>query len=300
MIGAGRRCEMAEILHNTGFIPFSYEISKNCPISKYAKIVIGKKWNDEYIIEHLSNTIKNNGIDIVLGFQDSAIPILGELVENVELSNKVCSVKKDIGQICLDKKLFESFISLNFKEIYPKVNIGDLGILKPRYGFGSKGIHKKTINDSDLNKEDYIVQKYIEGVEWSVDAYFSKEGKFIDGVTRTRDRVGDGEVISSKTILNKDIYNLTREIGECLKFTGPGSFQFREEEKTGKIFIQEINARFGGGVTFSIHSGFKVLDYIKSEYLENKIIMPEISPIWKQGMILERYYKDFYIDSNEK
>lgn len=288
-IGAGRRKQLAQKFSSRGFDVFSYEVDEFCPISKSAKIIKGLKWKDKNLLNHLEDTIKEYKIDISIPLQDEAIFTCSKL------SNIICS-PEDSARVCFDKKEFENFMlsDQSIKKYYPLVEQKESSIVKKyRYGYGSKGIYFLDRLDENPDK-DFVYQKRITGSEYTVDCYFDKNGKFFKGVSRTRERVADGEVIDSR-IKNIDyLIQVSKVVGEKLRLKGPICMQYMISESDGCPYLFEINARLGGGSSFSIEAGLDMIDMIKKEYVTNEPISQESYSI--KEILLRRSLEDNYFN----
>jgi carbamoyl-phosphate synthase large subunit len=285
-LGAGKRVSMASIFTNNNFEVYSYEVEKNVPISNVAKIIIGKKWSDKNILQDILINCADKHIDLIVPFQDAAI----ELCEPLSKYFNVLGSTKKVADICHNKKEFEKYVLANFPNIYPSINDQTKQfIYKPIFGFGSRGITRsEKLNEDDTHK---VVQKFIEGVEYSVDCYSNKNGVFIDGVSRIRLEVCCGEVSKSETVYDPELLNICENICNDLKIIGPSNFQFIKENITNKIYIIEINCRFGGGATFSYKSGLDYINLINNDFFDQPLTY--IKNSWKKNMVLNRYYQDF-------
>jgi len=308
-LGGAKRVSLAKHFINTasdlGHIVkiFSYELDEKVPIASVGNVLIGKRWNDESIIEDLLHTIKKYRIGIVLPFVDPAISVASKLslhcpdvfipVSDISLCNimfdKVLS-SEWFKNHCIDQP--ESFDNLdNLK--YPI-------ILKPRHGSASKGISvcfdQKDIPKYDLS--DFLIQKYIEDhTEYSVDCYVSKNGCITSVVPRIRLETSCGEVVKSITVKNDAIIKQSIKILKSGSFRGPITIQFIIDNKSGSIFVMEINPRLGGGVVTSIGAGSGIVKMILDEYL-GKTIFPIND--WKDNTLMFRYFNEviFYADNN--
>lgn len=288
-LGGGRRVELLKLFQKKGFNLFSYEKTVKVPIVNLATIIEGRDWKDPITLLDFSSIIKKYEIDLMIPLQDEAV-VLAALFKELydEVSIPVPSYLT--ARTCFDKKSFETFMLENFIDFYPNFSHYP-AILKPRYGFGSKDI---CILDAPISysTEEYILQNFIKGTEFSVDTYFDPNGEFVDGVSRTRDRVSGGEVISSTITKENNLIAYSKEIGEYLKIIGPANFQWIVEKDTQKKYIIEINCRFGGGMTLSIASGFDIPSLICKDYLSIPFAYNKENKI--EGMRLERSYRDHF------
>lgn len=292
-VGGGRRYELANRFKERGYDIIGYETSKDVPLRTAHALTVGKRFDDPECLEDLRESVKYYKPSIVLPLMDAAVPIVAEL------GVPVCS-QPIPAKTCWDKQMFESFMmNSDWKDHYPYFentyeSYGDY-ISKPRYGFGSKGIYTGFKNDFTLMKvsERKVIQRYIQGTEYSTDAYFNPYGEFVDCVIRSRERVAGGEVLDSLTVDNDEIQKLTKQIGESIPIIGPCNMQYIVDAD-GKPWIIEINARFGGGWTFSMEAGLDVISLIENDYLggTNYYI-----PGQTKKLKLKRSYKDHYFEA---
>lgn len=295
-VGAGKRLEMAKKFANQFWRISSYEYETECPIKSLpVKIIKGLKWADPKIKEDIQKLSSN--FDLVLPFQDEATKLLSELKpSNVNF----CVSDYETTNCCLNKDLFEK--KFFHKDYYPRALQNESAIIKPVRGFGSKGIQIIDCFQADDNfytQSEYVYQRKITGGhEYSVDCYFDKKNKLIDFVPRKRIETANGEVVKSVTVKKNDFEfeRLINDISKELKFTGPICMQFISDS-SNKLWIMEINARFGGGATLSIAAGFDMVNLLTKEYYEFKEIDSYYS-IWESGLHLSRCFVDYYHHGN--
>jgi carbamoyl-phosphate synthase large subunit len=182
------------------------------------------------------------------------------------------------------------------------VNDGEFPLIaKPRQGSASMGLHIIRTNEdwksfkSNFDEDDFLIQKYLIADEYTVDAYISKEGKAISVVPRLRMEVTSGEATKSITIKDKEITNLSKHIISLIDFQGPITLQFLREKETNKLYIMEINPRFGGGVITSIKAGADSCLMVLNEYLNKPL--EEINN-WEENLIMTRAFREFFYHAN--
>lgn len=295
-IKEGTRCNVAVRI-------FSYEIQEEVPISCIGKVIIGLKWNDKNIFNHLIEVVKKNSINIILPFVDRAIEIcsvlkqqIGNVVTIPVSSEAVCKTmyEKRKAAIWFEKN------RLPVPKTYDIYNIGYPAIFKPNTGSAAKGIIIVK-NEIDLHKiqdpDHYLIQEFIEdNIEYTVDAYVSKNKEVITAVPRIRLETVGGEVIKSITINDDNIIKLSNRILKCDDFFGPITIQFIRNRINDELYIMEINPRLGGGVILSIEAGANIPEMIIKEHLGLKL---EEKYNWKSCVLMTRYFKEvFYANNN--
>ncbi len=309
-LGGAKRVSLAEHLIDAGkrlgldVSIFSYELDKRVPLASVGTILIGKKWSDAELFSDLHDQIDRNEITIVLPFVDPAIEVAEMLkAGNKELFIPTCG--KNICHIMFDKVLSEKWFVENGLPIPPSFSQYDQIqfpiIVKPRTGSASKGI--KVIEDAEEwdkldNKDDYVIQQYIEDrEEYTVDCYVTTSGKIISIVPRIRIQTAGGEVMNSETRKDKDLISISEKVLKSGDFKGPVTIQYLRDKKTEATYIMEINPRLGGGVITSIEAGADITEFILRNYLGEEL---EPCDDWKDKTLMTRYFKEviFYADNH--
>jgi carbamoyl-phosphate synthase large subunit len=269
------------------------------PISHMAKILKGPKFEEgEEFDNWLISVIVSHKIDIVIPNMDSATVALSAFKEKYQSKYKTWFLVSDYkicnamnNKILADKVFSDNklLVPINSINVFPK-------IAKPAKGFGAKGIiniqneEELDIFNKKYNPDEFIVQNFISGQETTVDMYVSKANKLIGYVLRDRLEVSDGEVMVCKTREPDDnekklIENIYRIGG----WEGCITIQYIKDT-AGKLYLLEINPRFGGGATCSIETGLNMPKYILSELLGHKLIIPQKI----RHVFMTRARRDYY------
>ncbi|MCX7986415.1 MAG: ATP-grasp domain-containing protein [Bacteroidales bacterium] len=304
-LGGARRTSLAERFVMAGeklgkvVNVFSYELSKEVPLIAIAReIIVGKRWNDPQLFEHLLSVVKEKNIHILLPFVDPAVEVLA-LFRRIAPSDVFIPVSNvEIAKTFFDKKLAnEWFIFHGFP--VPEEDKKYPLIAKPRKGSAAKGLaifqneQEREIFFQTHSPEDYLIQAYLSADEFTVDSYVSVRGNGILGVVpRQRLEVFNGEVVKSVTTRNEEIIDLSKKILGAAAFCGPITIQFLRERSTGKIYVMEINPRFGGGVINTIEAGFDIPSILLKEYLNLPI---ETVDSWQENLMMMRTFKEIFL-----
>jgi hypothetical protein len=134
-LGGAKRISLGERFINAGkdlnldVSVFTYDLIKNVPFSAIGKVIKGKPWNDQNILNHLKFVIKKNNISIVLANVDKATIVLAKLNERFKNLNLISSNSKLCG-IFFDKlKMQNEFEKIKLGENPKKVyNVGGLNV----------------------------------------------------------------------------------------------------------------------------------------------------------------------------
>lgn len=278
-LGGAKRVSLAErfiatgIRMNISINIFSYELIDDVPIVFVGQIIKGLKWNDPYLYEHLNEVITLNCINIVIPFLDHATIVCAKLKERISPNVFIPVSDFELCEIFFDKKFANDWCEAENIAV-PSNNYEFPMIAKPITGSASKGIIVLE-NEHDLNtlcdRENYLIQKFIKGKEYSVDAYISMQNsQIISIVPRQRLETQGGESIKSITVKCAKLISFSEIIIAKSKLKGPITLQLLEEDNSGNLFFMEINPRYGGAVLNSIEAGADSTVYLIKDYLGEK------------------------------
>lgn len=275
-LGAAKRSQFArmftEYLASSEYIfrIRSVELDvKNYPISKYAEVTSGPDFNNAKEFEKFSHE-QLEGEDLVIPFMDSASLAMSKLKadsgdDNGWASFVCCSL--NFSDFVRDKRKFKSIDLKGEIQHIPFDHNAGKKIVKPRFGFGGKGI--RVIEMESLENEiheDYIIENYIDGFETSIDAFFSKNGNLIQSVSRSRLEINSGEVTRTRTFETTPNQTELLQNFSRLGAIGPINVQ-TITNADGIEYVMEVNARLGGGSTASIASGLNFVEMICDEWI---------------------------------
>ena len=170
----------------------------------------------------------------------------------------------DTVENCLDKLTFyQKLKDHNLPVINTTADIDELPddgeyVVKERHGAGSHNLGIKLRKEEAITLatklKNPIFQPYIQGKEYSIDAYITENNTVKGIVVRSRDKVISGEsqitTIENKPLLKK----LCEDIIAVLQLKGHIVLQVFEDNR-GHIYMIECNSRFGGASTLSIAAG---------------------------------------------
>ncbi len=208
-----------------------------------------------------------------------------------ELPDKIDIFKNKVRFRDLTRELFPDLFykEVNFEDL-KKINVEELSmpvILKPSVGFFSVGVKKIKFPEEwvhlvdDINSEmnrlgdayptevldirKFIIEEFIEGEEYAIDAYFNGEGEpvilgILKHVFSSDDDVGDRLYMTSKKIIldNLKLFGgFLKDIGRLAKLRNfPLHIEVRKNDK-GEIVPIEINPmRFGAWCTTADATSF--------------------------------------------
>lgn len=267
--------------------------------------------NDIGYIEWLVNIIKKHQVDIVIPGIEADMYKWVEHTSEIEKSGtKLLLNNNELIILCKDKWLFyerlnkinsphiiETSLSSDFDELANKFGLPFL--LKPRCGFGSKGI--VTIDTIDIfvkhqpDMGPFLMAQPIlgsEDEEFTTSAFCDGNGSFYAKMTLRRKLSKDGFTEKAEVVEMDEINNALLSLCDNFKPIGPTNFQFRKHH--GVLKLLEINPRISSSTSIRTAFGYNECKMAIEYYLENR--KPK-QPFIKQGKAV-RYTEDFIFYEN--
>jgi carbamoyl-phosphate synthase large subunit len=167
-------------------------------------------------------------------------------------------------------------------------------LLKPRRGFGSKGIVR--INDAQAfaaHREQVgslLMAQPIVGsdeAEYSCSAFCDGEGGFYASMTLKRRLSKDGFTEKAEVATVEGMDDAVAALCKKFRPIGPTNFQFRRQD--GAFKLLEINPRTSSATSIRTAFGYNESAMAVDFFLENK---PPVQPTIRQGRAV-RYMEDF-------
>ena len=123
-------------------------------------------------------------------------------------------------------------------------------MVKPRQGSGARSIHRADDARAaeffvDYVKEPTMVQRLMDGPEFSIDCLSDLEGRCLNAIPRTMIESRGGESIKGTVIADAELIELGRRVVESLGVRGPCTVQVFRDREIG-LGITDVNTRFGG------------------------------------------------------
>jgi carbamoyl-phosphate synthase large subunit len=170
-------------------------------------------------------------------------------------------------------------------------------VLKPVEGSRSVGVDYVSITQSGLVvPPNFLAQECIEGEEFTISTYVNSDGECVVAVPRLRIEVRDGEVSKGRTVRDDQLQDLARRVVEKLpKAYGPLNVQVIRQYGTGKLFVIEINPRFGGGDPLAWAAGADIPSYLLGEAFGGD--RPHLND-WRDGVTMLRFDQAVYLNSD--
>lgn len=255
------------------------------------KFYLVSKFDDEDYIEELLNICRIEQINMVIPlYEKEFVSLENNRNRFKELNIEILLSSQEIINICNNKIQTYNFfkenniitpITYEKREIERKIESCEVlnfpMIVKPIDGMGSSNVFKVYSIEELKFFINYvsnpIIQEFITGKEYTIDALVDLDGNIISIVPRIRLEVRSGEVSKSKIENNLEIIKATEYLINNLNTKGlpKGPLTIQCIMKCNKPYFIEINCRFGGGVPLSFESGVDYGKLFKKMYYKEQI-----------------------------
>lgn len=269
-------------------------------------------YSDEYI-PFLLDYCKKESINAIIPLFDIDIPVLARNREQfAEVGVRLIVSDIKIVEICNDKWLTYRFLKENdffvpqtfcdLEETYTALKNKKLCfpvIIKPRWGMGSIDIYeadnevelevflkktKREIFNTYLKYESQIdaercvlVQQKIHGQEYGIDNINDLDGNYRNTIIRKKISMRAGETDCAEIVEDSAIRETAQRLASLTKHIGNMDVDMFVEDN--KVYVLEMNARFGGGYPFSHVAGVNlplaIIKWLKGEDVSLDILTPE-------------------------
>lgn len=138
-------------------------------------------------------------------------------------------------------------------------------IFKRDVSFGGHGVHRPCSIDALRNLiahqspgEPFLIEDYIDGEDWSVDAVRGDDKTFFYSSYRTTEASGNGPSQSREVVDEPVLGEIARTILTNLDYKGVCGFDFRKDSSDGRFYLLEANPRFTAGLASQADAGFNI------------------------------------------
>jgi carbamoyl-phosphate synthase large subunit len=131
-------------------------------------------------------------------------------------------------------------------------------MVKPRRGSGARSIHPaRDAHEAEFFAryvdEPVMVQRLMDGPEFSVDCLSDRDGRCLNAIPRTMLESRGGESIKGTVIADPELIALGRDVVEALGVRGPCTVQAFRDREIG-LGVTDVNTRFGGAFPAPVYA----------------------------------------------
>lgn len=151
---------------------------------------------------------------------------------------------------------------------------------------------EKVLQTPNIMFADYLDQAAHD--EFTCDAYYTANGALRCVVPRQRIEVRGGEVAKARAVKNEILGLFQAQLAQVEGARGCLTFQFFRHRESGRLWLIELNPRFGGGYPLTAAAGAAYHDWAVREYLEG--VTPAVYDSWQDGLTMLRYDGEVFTD----
>src|SRR3954468_12760091 len=174
-------------------------------------------------------------------------------------------------------------------------------MVKPRQGSGARSIHAaRDAEEADFFvryvEEPVMVQKLMQGPEFSIDLMSDLQGRCLNAIPRTMIESRGGESIKGTVIDDRELVELGRDVAEALGVRGPCTVQVFRDRDIG-LGITDVNTRFGGAFPAPMYPPLPGRTYpeLIRRLAAGEAVEPHMGE-YRAGVTFTRYYWQLELD----
>jgi carbamoyl-phosphate synthase large subunit len=174
-------------------------------------------------------------------------------------------------------------------------------MVKPRRGSGARSIHLARDEAQAAFFVDYVdepvmVQRAMQGPEFSMDCLGDPDGRCLNVIPRTMLESRGGESIKGAVIRDEELIDLGCRVMEALRVRGPATVQAFRDAEVG-LGITDVNTRFGGAFPAPMYAALPGRTYpeLIVRMAGGERIDPHVGE-FNEGMTFTRYYWQLELD----
>jgi carbamoyl-phosphate synthase large subunit len=174
-------------------------------------------------------------------------------------------------------------------------------MIKPRQGSGARSIHRADDPRAaeffvDYVNEPTMVQWWMDGPEFSIDALSDLDGRCLNAIPRSMLESRGGESIKGTVLDDPELVALGRRVVEALGARGPCTVQVFRDKQIG-LGITDVNTRFGGAFPAPMYAALPGRTYpeLIVRMARGERIDPHVGE-YRAGVTFTRYYWQLELD----
>ena len=280
-------------------------IYDNSPADCFADIVEKPPLTqDESYMDWLLNIIKKYSVDMIVPSIEVDMSKWNKNRKTLEESGTIVLLNNEqLIELCLDKWKFYEKLRNNNPQYCIQTSIEPLYeqfkqpfIIKPRCGYGSRGVVK--INNKEMYQQyekeigkTLIMQELVgtDEEEYTVSAFFDKFSTLKAYIVMRRKLSKIGYTEMAETVSVNEMRKILCDLSQTFKPIGPTNFQFRKQNDSWKLL--EINPRISSSTSIRTAFGYNESKMsLKYFFYGKDIQQPQI----RKGKAI-RYTEDYII-----
>ena len=141
-----------------------------------------------------------------------------------------------------------------------------------------------------------MVQRFMDGPEFSIDTVSDLEGRCLNAIPRTMIESRGGESIKGTVIDDRELIELGARVSEAIGARGPCTIQVFRDREIG-LGITDVNTRFGGAFPAPVYAALPARTYpeLIVRMARGERVEPHVGA-FRAGITFTRYYWQLELD----
>ncbi len=176
-------------------------------------------------------------------------------------------------------------------------------VVKPRWGSNSRGIHHARDPAQarffvDYIAEPVIVQRAMNGPEFSIDCLCDLDGVCLNAIPRSMIESRGGESVKGTVLGDPELVELGRAVAEGVGARGACMVQAFRDPELG-LRVTDVNVRFGGGYPSHMYGALPGCTYpeLVVRLARGEAVAPHVGRL-RAGVTFARYYWQLELDAD--
>lgn len=264
--------------------------------------------DSRFYAEALEKVCEAYEIGLVVPTIDTELAVLAGLRDAFsEAGTSIAISSPDLVEVAGDKRKTAGYfaaLGVTSPTVYANNAPSYPAIAKPFDGSLSRDVHVLREAAEYTNKirsiQNLMLAEYLDPAEhdeFTCDAYYDREEKLRCVVPRLRLEVRGGEVSKARTVCNNVVDLFHAKLSTLPGARGCLTFQFFRNRATGRLYLIELNARFGGGFPLALAAGADYPEWLYAEWVLGEKIPERLN--WESGLTMLRYDGEILISGSE-
>jgi carbamoyl-phosphate synthase large subunit len=175
-------------------------------------------------------------------------------------------------------------------------------VVKPRSGRGSVGVSvvrdERALEHHLAQRQDRIIQEYVEGPEYTVDILADAGGKVISAVPRERLVTKAGMCTKGRTVSDRRLIDAAVRIAELFPLTPRGNVQLKCSPRDGEYYLIEVNPKFGAGLPLTTAAGVN-MPLLLLRMLRGEPV-PRMVGQFRENLVMLRHWAEVFVKEEQE
>lgn len=168
-------------------------------------------------------------------------------------------------------------------------------IIKPKGGRGSRDVVKvrdgRELRFFSRYFSDFLIQKFIEGMEYTIDIVASPDGGILQAVPRQRVMVKAGMSYKGRICKDQRLMQYGRKIAAKFRINGPANIQCIVNNSG--IYLIEVNPKFAAGLPLTVAAGVNIPLVLVKLALGKRVSAQELE--FKDKLTMLRFWEEVFV-----